>query len=187
MMPRRPAGFTLVELMIGIVIAALLVVLALPAYQVWIADAQIRNAAESIASGLRFAQSQAVARNSTVEFIIDPTIGTGGWRARLVIDGSILETGVFAEGSNLTAMRVFPAGANTVTFTSLGAIAGANADASPVLTEVDVTTSTAVTGARNLNVLVGGGASGRSGQATRTGIKVCDPKWPATDPKGCPA
>jgi hypothetical protein len=27
-------------------------------------------------------------------------------------------------------------------------------------------------------VLIGGG---------RTGIKICDPAWPATDPKGCPA
>src|SRR5262249_6709604 len=142
MTPQRLAGFTLVELMIGIAIAALLVVLAIPSYQVWIADAQIRNAAESIADGMRYAQSQAVARNSTIEFIIDPTTGTGGWRARLVIDGSTLQTGAFAEGSSLTAMRTFPAGANTVTFSSLGVIAAANADASPVLTEVDVTTST---------------------------------------------
>jgi len=176
-MPHRAAGFTLVELMIGIAIAALLVVLAIPSYQVWVADAQIRNAAESIADGMRYAQSQAIARNSTIEFIIDPTTGTGGWRARLVIDGSIIQTATLAEGSNLTAMRTFPAGANTVTFTSLGGIALANADASPILTEVDVTTATSVSGTRNLNVLVGAG---------RAGIKLCDPKWPATDPKGCP-
>ena len=75
-MPHRAAGFTLVELMIGIAIAALLVVLAIPSYQVWVADAQIRNAAESIADGMRYAQSQAIARNSTIEFIIDPTTGT---------------------------------------------------------------------------------------------------------------
>jgi type IV fimbrial biogenesis protein FimT len=183
----RTAGFTIVELMVGLAIAALLVVLALPSYSVWIADAQIRNAAESIASGLRWAQSQAVARNSTVEFIVDPTAGTGGWRARLVIDGSILQTAVFAEGADRTTITTVPAAARTVTFTSLGVISATNADGSAVLTQVQVDTATGVAGARNLNVLVGGGASGVPGQAARTGIKICDPKWPATDPKGCPA
>ena len=41
----------------------------------WIADAQIRNAVESIASGLRYAQSQAIARNSTVEFVLTRSSG----------------------------------------------------------------------------------------------------------------
>ena len=66
----RAAGFTLIELMIGLAIAGLLLVLAMPSYSVWIADGQIRNAAESIASGMRYAQSQAVARNSAVAFIL---------------------------------------------------------------------------------------------------------------------
>ena len=80
LMPHRaPAGFTLVELMIGLAIAALLSCSRCRATSVWIADAQIRNAAESIASGMRFAQSQAVTRNSTVEFVLDPIVGTGGW------------------------------------------------------------------------------------------------------------
>ena len=122
-----------------------------------------------------------------IEFILDPTTGTGSWRARLVLDGSTIQTGVFAEGAAMTAMAVLPAGANTVTFTSLGAIAPANADGSAVLTEVQVTSTSSAAGTRNLNVLVGGGASGLLGQAARTGIKICDPKWPSTDPKGCPA
>jgi len=187
MTPGRAAGFSLIELMIGLAIAALLVVLAMPSYSTWVADAQIRNAAESIADGMRYAQSQSIARNSTIEFILDPTTATGGWRARLVLDGSTIQTGVFAEGASLAAMAVVPAGATTVTFTSLGAIAQANADGSAVLNTVQVTSATGVAGARNLNVLVGGGASGLLGQAARTGIKICDPKWPATDPKGCPA
>ncbi len=187
MASRRALGFSLVELMIGLAIAAILVVLAMPSYQVWVADAQIRNAAESIADGLRYAQSQAIARNSTIEFVLDPTTGTGSWRARLVLDGSTIQTGVFAEGSAMTAMTVVPAGATTVTFTSLGAIAPATADGSAVLTQVQVTSTSGAAGTRNLNVLVGGGASGLVGQAARTGIKICDPKWPASDPKGCPA
>ena len=179
----RTAGFSLIELMIGLAIAGLLLVLAMPSYSVWIADGQIRNAAESIASGMRYAQSQAVARNSAVAFILTP--GTG-WAARLEIDASILQTGVFAEGSAQTTQTAVPAATTTVTFSSLGVI-NPNADASATLMEVDV--NSAVAGARNLNVLVGGNNSTVATQLGqgRTGIKICDPKWPATDPKGCPA
>ena len=124
----RTAGFTLVELMIGLAIAALLVVLALPSYQVWIADAQIRNAAESIASGLRYAQSQAVARNSTIEFVLNPIVGTGGWTAQQIdrvtcgVVGTPLQLATFQEGANLAAFAVLPAGATKVQFSSLGVI-----------------------------------------------------------------
>ena len=183
MFARAPPGSTLIELMIGLAIAGLLLVLAMPSYSVWIADGQIRNAAESIASGMRYAQSQAVARNSAVAFILTPATG---WSARLEIDASILQSGGLRRGSAQTTQTPVPAAATTVTFSSLGGIV-ANADASATLTEVDVTSATGVAGARNLNVLVGGGASGVVGQGTKTGIKICDPKWPATDPKGCPA
>lgn len=183
MVRARAAGFTLVELMIGLAIAGLLLVLALPGYSTWIADAQIRNAAESIASGMRYAQSQAVARNSGVAFVLTPATG---WSARLEIDGSILQSGTFAEGSAQTTRTPTPAAAKTVTFSSLGGINPTNADASAVLMQVDVTSG--VAGARMLRILVGGNNStvlSQLGQS-RTGIKICDPKWPATDPKGCP-
>lgn len=185
------SGFSLTELMVALAIGAMLVTLAVPSYTLWVADAQIRAAAESVGSGLRLAQGEAVKRNSQVEFVIDPTTGTGGWRARLVADGSTIEQAYFAEGAARTAFTTLSVGggpgATTVTFTGLGGIAAANADASPVLAEIRIATSTGISGTRNLNVLVGGGASGVAGQATRTGIKICDPKWPATDPKGCPA
>ena len=187
----RTFGFTLVELMIGLAIAALLLVLAMPSYQVWIADAQIRNAAESIASGLRYAQGQAVTRNATLEFTLDPTTGTGGWtvqqidRVTCAAVGPPAQVATFQEGANLAAFVVLQAGATTVQFTSLGGYV-APCDGSPILQEVRISSATGVAGARNLRVLIGGGASGVAGQQSRTGIKICDPNWPATDPKGCP-
>jgi len=191
----RTGGFTLIELMIGIAISALLVVLALPAYQVWIADAQIRNAAESIASGMRLAQGQAVARNATIELSLDPTTGTGGWTAQQIdrttcaAVGTPVQVATFQEGSPLAKFLPLPAGATTVQFTSLGAMA-APCDGSPTLTEVQISSAVGVAGARNLNVLVGGGASGVAGQQSRTGIKICDPqaniKFGPNDPKACP-
>jgi type IV fimbrial biogenesis protein FimT len=178
----RTRGFTLIELMIGLAIAALLVMLAMPGYSVWIADAQIRNGAESIASGARYAQGQALARNSTVEFVLDPTTGTGGWTAQQIdrvtcaVVGAPLQLATFKEGANLAAFTPRGAGATKVQFSGLGIIE-APCDGSAPLTQVQITSATGIAGARDLNVLVGGG---------RTGIKICDPKWPNTDPKGCP-
>jgi type IV fimbrial biogenesis protein FimT len=185
----RTSGFTLIELMVALAIGALLLMLALPGYTLWIADGQIRNAAESIVGGLRYAQGEAIKRNSLVEFEIDPTTGTGGWIVRLVSDKSMLQRGRFSEGADKTSFVTIDTAlavgtATFVTFTGLGFIDAVNYDvnsvpnASPVLAQVQVAPSVALAGTRNLNVLVGG---------TRTGIKICDPAWPSTDPKGCPA
>jgi len=196
-----PSGFTLIELMIGLAIAAILLVLAMPGYSTWIADSQIRNAAESIASGLRYAQAEAIRQNSTVQFTLDPTSGTGGWTADLVdittckTVGASVQVGTFKEGANRVGFTTLDingvAGGTVVTFTSLGdrmkngAGAIKNCDGTEMLGEVDI--ASGVAGSRQLNVVIFGGKSGVAGQGNRSGIKICDPKWPATDPKGCPA
>lgn len=177
----RLRGFTLIELMISLAIAALLLVLAAPSYAVWVADSRIRAAADSIAGGLRVAQAEAVKRNQDVEFILDPTVDTGGWTLSLVsAPATPMEAGVFNEGARLTQFTVQPAGSTIVTFTGLGNIRPANADASAPFDQVTIAPSTAISGARTLRILVGG---------ARTGIKICDPQWTlinANDPKACP-
>ncbi len=166
----RMRGFSLIELMVALAIAALLLVLAAPSYGTWVMDGQIRAAAESIAGGLRIAYSEAIKRNVPVQFVLDPTTGTGKWDVVLVSDSSVLRTESFAEGSKLAS---FTADGTTVEFTSLGLINPANTD----LTSVNVSTTTANANARQLTVLVGGG---------RTGIKVCDPKVTnSSDPRYC--
>lgn len=64
----RHGGFTLVELMIGITILAILLGIAVPNFQTWFQNIQIRNAAESITNGLQRARAEAVTRNTTVRF-----------------------------------------------------------------------------------------------------------------------
>jgi type IV fimbrial biogenesis protein FimT len=51
--------------MIGIAIMAILLGLAVPSFQTWFQNIQIRNAAESITNGLQRARAEAVARNTT--------------------------------------------------------------------------------------------------------------------------
>jgi type IV fimbrial biogenesis protein FimT len=174
-------GFTIVEMMVALTIAAILLVLAAPMYSVWMADSQIQSAAESIASGLRFAQYQAVARNTSTQLVLNPATGAGGWTVTQVSDGSTLRTDSFRTGADRAAFAVTPAGNTTVTYTALGLIAAANADATAPFSSVDVTIP-AVVGSRPLRVVLGD--PGVPGGAAR--VKICDPSWPATDPKGCP-
>jgi type IV fimbrial biogenesis protein FimT len=173
----RSAGFSLIELLIGLAIAGTLLVMAAPNFATWSADGQIRAAAESIVSGMRYAQAEAVKRNAPVEFVLDPTVGTGKWEAKL-LDGTVLQTGVFAEGSRLAQFTTTPLTATTTTFSSLGGILAANADTTAPVTEVAVAFSVpTVLDTRPLTVLVAGG---------RTGIKICDPALTdTTSPRFC--
>jgi type IV fimbrial biogenesis protein FimT len=168
----RARGFTLTELLIGLAIAGILLVLALPNYQRWIADSQIANAASTVADGLRFAQAEAVKRNADVEF----TLSGSGWSVQQP-SGAAIKVSSMAEGGYFAALVPEPAGSTTVTFDSFGLIKAQNAAA-----PVDPFTLVAISvpgGSRPLRVLVGGGG---------TGIKVCDPKfaYSSSHPDGCP-
>ena len=64
----RQAGMTLIELMIGIVLLAILLALGAPTFFRWTQNSQIRNAAEAVQNGLTLARAEAVRRNTTVRF-----------------------------------------------------------------------------------------------------------------------
>ena len=56
-------GFTLIEMLIVLVIVGVLLGLAAQNYRVWIANSQIRTAAETLAEGLSAARNEAIKRN----------------------------------------------------------------------------------------------------------------------------
>jgi len=175
----RQAGFTLIELLISMAIAGLLLVMSIPAYVRWTGNAQVADAAEAIADGLRYAHAEAVKRNASVEFVLDPTTGSGGWTAQLT-DGTVLKVGKLGEGSNLATVTP-TAGRTMVTFDPLGRIPAANADASLPFTKIDISGPGAD---RPLTVVLGGSSGAALPQGT--GVKICDPNWAWPDPKGCP-
>jgi type IV fimbrial biogenesis protein FimT len=61
-------GFSLIELMIGIAIVAIVMFAALPAFTQFLQNTQIRNAADSVLNGLTLARNEAVRRNTSVQF-----------------------------------------------------------------------------------------------------------------------
>jgi type IV fimbrial biogenesis protein FimT len=174
MLPRRQSGVTLIEIFVGLAIIALLVGMAVPSFIAWMHNSQIRAAAESILNGMQVARAEAIRRNTRVEF----RLGAGSdWSVTLpTAPDPPLQTRSKNEGSAKAVVAVQPADATAVTFAGMGWVT-TNDDASPTLTQVDVTSSV-LTGpeARPLRVIVSPGGS----------LKMCDPQVAADDPRACP-
>ena len=65
------SGFTLIEIMIVLVLAALVMGVVVPRFSSGTAAIQFRSATKEIASGLRYIRMQAVTNNQETEFIFN--------------------------------------------------------------------------------------------------------------------
>jgi type IV fimbrial biogenesis protein FimT len=68
---RVQRGLTLVELMVGLAIAAVLFVAAIPAFQDYLANSRLREGGNALHAQTLFAQSEAIKRNTVVRLEID--------------------------------------------------------------------------------------------------------------------
>ena len=187
---RQPqqAGVTLIELVIGIAIIAILLTLSLPSMQLWMRDLQIRAGAESILEGLQLARQEAVRRNANVIFTLTSAGGLTDWtvtdlstapvtviqsrssaagtpNARLIASTALLGAQVYT--NTPTAVAVLPAG---VTFNGTGRVnLGAN------LTRIDVTNVQSAAARRLVITIAPGGQ-----------MRLCDPAFTiANSSQGC--
>ena len=162
-LPSKALGFTIIELMVGIVIFAIAMAMGVPSYRVWMQNTQIRNAAESIQNGLQLARSEAVKSNANVFFRLD---ANSGWTiaSGLPTAPSVISTRSGNEGSRDITRSVQPLGATIITYGNLGTVV-ANQDA-PVtasLTQINLSSPLANTRILRVNIGIGGNA------------KMCDP------------
>jgi type IV fimbrial biogenesis protein FimT len=113
---RTQRGVTFIELAIGLAIVAVLLVLALPNFTVFIQNTRIRNAAEAALSAMQLARAEAVRRNVQVAFVITNTvpaaanvsavvpINTGRyWMVRTYQPGGVYTAADFIQGGELAA------------------------------------------------------------------------------------
>ncbi len=165
---RTMLGYSLIELVVGIAIIAVLASLGTSSYRDWIENTRIRSAAESIQNGLQVARAESVKRNAQVRFAFS---ANSGWTVGCVVavgdsdgDGiddcpATIRSRSQSEGStaNVTVLTTPPA-QTSVVFNNLGST-------TPVsFTSVDIN-STAVSGSRALRITVGVGGN----------IRMCDP------------
>jgi type IV fimbrial biogenesis protein FimT len=170
------AGFSMVELMAGIAIIAVLLAIALPNFRSMILAIQVKSAAEALNNGLQLAKAEAVRRNNNVTF----TLGTGtAWTvgcASPVLDSNadgvdecpaIIQSRPNESNSGSVTLTVTPATATAVTFSGLGRTVAGNP-----ITRMDVS----ATGTnRTLRITLSGGS-----------IRMCDPNIERTgDARKC--
>ena len=193
---------SVIELMVGITVVAILFAFAAPSFSTWIQNTQIRTAAEVVQSGLTLARAEAVNRNANVRFQFTSTLdsacalsttGTNwvvslddpsGLCANPAMDSAdpnpaaprIVQTRAGAEGSRNALVVADQA---TIVFNGLGRVtpvpAGdVNIDISNPIGGACATTTTAAP-MRCLRVVVS-----PAGQ-----VRMCNPAMANTDPQGC--
>lgn len=177
----RPRGVSLIELMVGLAVMAIIMVISAPNFSTFIRNSQIRNAAESIQTGLTLAKSEAVRRNTNVKFDL---VGTNSsWQVGCVTTSTdcpaSIQSRAAAEGSRNTAITATD---SSLSFNGLGRIT--TAFASGTTASIDVTDASGSTcaasggTARCLRVVVTLGGQ----------IRMCDPALSVSkpsDPQAC--
>ena len=84
--PARQRGFSIIELMVAITVLGILMAAVVPGIGSWMADARVRNTADSLQNAVRLAQATAVARSRPT--VLALTNATPAWDATPVANGS---------------------------------------------------------------------------------------------------
>ncbi len=200
-------GVTMLELAVVVAIVAILAGLAMPNFSTWIQNSQIRSTADAIQNGLQLARADAVRRNTVVRFQLTSSLGANcalsttsanwvislddpsGLCASAPIDDAfpasdttnnpaprIIEMRAATEGSGNS---VIAAGQSTVVFNALGRVSPVPANT------ISINISNPTGGA-----CVSASPSGpmrclRVDISTSGRIRMCDPAFASTDPRGC--
>jgi type IV fimbrial biogenesis protein FimT len=115
---RAASGFTLVELVMAVVVTAILIALAAPAFAAFIANQRASTAASDLYMALTTARSEATKRATNVT--LSPA--TGGWQNGWVIaDPAVSGSNVLAHGALIGAAVTGP---DTVVFQRSGRVQG---------------------------------------------------------------
>ncbi len=198
---------SLIELMVGLAIVAILFALGAPSFTAWIQSAQIRTAAEAMQNGLMLARGEAVRRNTLVRFSLTDTLDdscnviatgtnwvvslndpTGACLSAPADPGNpnppapaIIQTRTSAEGTpNVQVV----AGQSSIAFNGLGRVTPLPAaGAVPPDGSIEI---------RLNNDLIGGACAPagpmrclRVVVSTSGQVRMCDPMFVRPDPQGC--
>lgn len=190
----KQRGFTIIEVVIVVAVAAFLLAAVAPSVSAWARNSRIRTAAESISVGLQQTRNEAVRRNRPVSFyLVSDTDATSmsdscslsaassGWVIALTSPASKCATdrdtfvavrppGNTAQGLNVSAQDSAAGAATTVTFNGYGQVTNALSISCIKLS------NSGDAGARALNIAVNPGGQ----------VRMCDPAvTDSNDPRIC--
>lgn len=202
---RRPAaarGMTIIELMIGLVIVAIVLFVAVPAFTIFLQNQQIKNAAQTVMQGLNTARAEAIRRNQSVrfQFVSNLTAGCAlsttslAWVVSLAnpagnceatagdmgTAAQIIEKRSATEGTRNVVVAA--TGGDTAIFSGLGRLSGGG------MTQIDFSNSTGT--CEHLDTTNGTMRCMRVQIAPGGEARMCDPRVaaptpPAIDPRAC--
>lgn len=170
----KSLGFSLVELMIGVAVLAIVMSIAFPSFNAMLKNSQIRNAAESIQNGIQMARAEAVKRNIPVQFDLRGT--NSAWTICVqpspaascpaTDNTTTIQSRAVDEGSS-SNITIATTDAAPFVFNSFGAMSSpVPASNGLVGVTVDLNTSTlSAAESRELRVNIGAGGN----------IRMCDP------------
>lgn len=123
MLISRHEGFTLIEMLTAVAVLAISMAFAAPAFQSWIANTQVRSAAQQITNAVQLAKSESLRRNALVKLTID---ASNNWIVSCVIVSAdcpaIIQQQKSGETKTARLVTQFSEGSN-VAFNSLGQLA----------------------------------------------------------------
>ncbi len=88
--PLRARGFTLLELMVGVPLSALVLGLAAPALDRLVAAQRLRTTSFNLVSDLTLARSESLKRSAPVQLAPATTGWPDGWSVQVVANGQVL-------------------------------------------------------------------------------------------------
>ena len=184
------AGMTLIELMVGITIIALLIMLGGPSYAEWMTNTRIRGAADSIQNGLRIARDHAIQLGKPARFELTSATGLPDWIVCMPLatspnsctGGEVVQ--VFNSGSSAgtrvgtSAALVFGTDVSGTLSTGLGVTfnaLGRPTTGAPIA-RIDISSAQGSSPRRLVAVINPGGS-----------VRMCDPALTqsASTPQGC--
>ncbi len=124
---RQPAGFTIIEMMIAIVILAILASLGAPSFRQFIVSSQVRSAASEFYEAAVVARSSAIVQNAPVS-IVPCTAWASGWEvqqgsgAACTAAGGAMPSTVIKKHEAITNVTVIDSGAGNITYALSGRV-----------------------------------------------------------------